>query len=207
MSATLKGTIREKLGSRSARVLCLQNQIPCCVQGEGADNINFSIDADELGTARRHHEHLFDIEFDKGDAETGMVRELHWDALGTVLLHVEFVRVVRGRKTEVEVELEFAGNPKGGVLNALHTHIAVSCLPSEIPDGIEVLVDDLEQGHPLTAGDVKLPKGVELAIPAETQIAVAVTVRADEAEVEDELEGDEGLDVPAGEGDDKPEDS
>ena len=202
MSTTLKGLVREKTGTRSARVLRLQNRIPCSIQGEGKENLELSIDGVEFATARRHHEHLFDIELDKGDAETAMVRELQWDTFGQVILHVEFRRVVRGQKTEVEVELEFTGHPKGGVLNHLLTHVPVRCLPSEIPDMIEVFVHSLEQGHPLFAKDLPLPEGVELALDGETQIAVVSAVRADDIETAteegEEVEGE----APAG---DEPE--
>jgi len=180
-STTLQGAVREKLGTRSARILRLQNRIPCSIQGEGMDNVALSIDNDEFLTARRHHEHLFEIQLDKGGVETTMVRELQWDTFGQRIQHVEFRRVVLGRKTEVEVELEFTGHPKGGVLNHLLTHVPVLCLPSEIPDSIEVFVDALEIGHPLFAKDLVLPPGAELAIDPETQIALVAHVRDEPA--------------------------
>ncbi len=191
MSSTLKGLVREKLGTRPTRVLRLQNRIPCSIQGEGKENVSLSIDNDAFRTARRDHVHLFDIELDKGGTETAMVRELQWDTFGQVIQHVEFRRVIRGQKTEVEVQLEFTGHPKGGVLNHLLTHVPISCLPSEIPDSIEVFVDALEIGHPLFAKDLVLPKGAELAIDPDTQVAVVATVREEPdepAEGEDEIE-------------------
>ena len=53
MSATLQGTDRQKVGSRWARRLRLQNQIPCSIQGEGKPNRDVSIDEDcrQLATA------------------------------------------------------------------------------------------------------------------------------------------------------------
>ena len=62
MSATLSGIVREKLGSRHARVLRLQGRIPANVQGGGREDVNFSIEEDVFLAARRHHEHLFDID-------------------------------------------------------------------------------------------------------------------------------------------------
>lgn len=201
MSATLNGTVRDKLGSRYARRLRLQNRIPCSIQGEDKANVDISIDVDEFLTARRHHEHLFDITLGS-DTETAMVRELQWDLLGQDIVHVEFQRVVRGRKTEVEAELVFIGHPKGGVLNHLVTHVTVLCLPSEIPDNIEVRVDGLEPGHPIFAKDLQLPENVDLAIDSETQVAVVSAVRAIEEEVPEEGDelGIEGIAaIPAGE--------
>ncbi len=188
MSANLKGLVREKLGSRWARRLRAQGRIPCCIQGEEKDNVDLSIDADAFAYARRHHEHLFDIALDQGDEETAMIRELQWDLIGDNIVHVEFRRVIRGQKVEVEVSLEFTGHPKGGVLNHLINQITILCLPSEIPDSIEAKVGEMEPGHTLHARDLILPENTEMMTDGEAQIAVVNIVRA----IEDEpVEGEE----------------
>ncbi len=199
MSATLQATVREKLGSRWSRRLRLQGRIPCSIQGEGKDNLDVSIDEEAFLTARRQHEHLFDLELDKGEPETAMVRELQWDLLGDTILHVEFRRVVRGQKTQVEVELDFTGHAKGGVLNHVLTQLSILCLPSQIPDSIEVRVDDLELGVPLFAKDVVLPEGAELVTDPDAQVAVVSVVKevADEP-AEGEEEGDGAAQPAAG---------
>ena len=199
MSATLQATVREKLGSRWSRRLRLQGRIPCSIQGEGKDNLDVSIDEEAFLTARRQHEHLFDLELDKGEPETAMVRELQWDLLGDTILHVEFRRVVRGQKTQVEVELDFTGHAKGGVLNHVLTQLSILCLPSQIPDSIEVRVDDLELGVPLFAKDVVLPEGAELVTDPDAQVGVVSVVKevVDEP-AEGEEEGDGAAEPAAG---------
>ncbi len=202
MSVTLKGTVREKLGSRWARRLRLDNRIPCSIQGENKENVDIAIDAVAFSTARRQHQHLFDIELDKGPTETAMIRELQWDTLGNEVVHVEFRRVVRGQKTEVEVALEFTGRPKGGVLNHLVSHLTIMCLPSEIPDNVEVSVEGLEEGHTIHAGDLELAEGFELVTDAETPVAVVTAVRGVE-EAPTEGEEEELGAIPAGPGTDE----
>jgi len=189
MSATLNGKVRDKVGSRWARRLRMQGRIPASIQGEGKPNLDIDIDEDLFLAARRHHEHLFDIELGK-ETETALVRELAYNSLGDRIIHVEFRRVVRGRKTEAEVELQFSGHPAGGVLNHLVTHIMISAVPTEIPDFIEVRVDELELGHPLLAKELILPAGVELASDPEEQVAVVNIVR--EVVEPTEEEGEEG---------------
>ena len=178
MSANLRAIPRDKLGSRHARRLRAQGRIPASVQGESQDVVNLSIEEYEFMTARRHHEHVFTIGLDQR-SETVMVRELQWDPFGESILHVEFRRVVLDRETEAEVELEFSGHPRGGVLNHLVTHVTIAAVPASIPDSIEVEVADLEIGHPLLARDLRLPAGVRLAMPPETPIAVANPIRED----------------------------
>ena len=192
MSATLKGIVRKKLGSRHSRYLRKQGRIPVSIQGDDKEHVHASIEEDTFLAARRHHEHLFDIELDAGGTETALVRELQWGPFSEEILHVEFKRVVRGQKTEVEVDLEFLGHPKGGMLNHLMTHITVMALPSQIPDKIEVKVDSLEEGAHLVAGDLVLPEGVDLATDADAQVANVTAVQAEAAEETEGEEGEEG---------------
>ena len=196
MSARLNAEMRDKLGSRWARRLRLQGRIPASIQGEGKDNLNIALDEEQFLTARRHHEHLFDIELGAGSTETTMVRELQWDQMGERIAHVEFRRVIRGQETEAEVELEFTGHPKGGILNHLMTHVTVRADPTNIPDSIEVFVDHLEVGLHLTVGDLTFPEGVRAGMPPETPVATVVVPRG---EIEEEVEPVEGVPVEAGE--------
>ena len=201
MTATLKTILREKVGSRACRKLRLQGMIPCSLQGDG-DHLNAAIDFDEFMAARRHHEHVFELALPNG-GETAMVRELQYDLVGDYIVHVEFYRVDLNKETEAEVSIEFAGHPKGGVLNHLMTHVTVAAIPAKIPDMIEVNVSELEPGHPLLAGDLPMPEGARLVTDPAAQVAVASAVRADAA---DEAEGEEGAEGEGAEGAaDKPE--
>jgi large subunit ribosomal protein L25 len=181
MTATLKTQLRSKVGTRAARVLRLQGRIPASLQGEGKPHIDLSIDEHEFLAARRHHEHVFQLDFEGGGSDSVMVRELHWHPLGDSIQHVEFRRVDLTRETEAEVMLAFVGHPKGGVLNHLVAHVTVAAIPSKIPDAIEVNVDAMELGKPLHASDLKLPAGVRLVTHPNVSIAVVVVVKEEVA--------------------------
>jgi large subunit ribosomal protein L25 len=201
MTATLHAILRDKLGSRWARRLRLQGRFPASIQGEGRDSLHLSLSDEEFSAARRHHEHVFSIEIDGAATETTMVREIQWDAFGDSIHHIEFRRVDLTRETEAEVNLEFVGHPKGGVLNHLVTHVTVRAVPTLIPDSIEVPVGELELGHPLLAKALRVPQGVTLVTPPETAIAVVVTIKeevaAPAAAAEVPVAGAEGEAAPA----------
>jgi len=198
-SLTIAAQKRPQVGSRHARRLRREGRIPCSIQAHADDpHLDVHVDEAEFLAARRHHVHLFDLDVE-GTIATALIRELAWNSMGDRIVHVEFRRVIRGQKTEVEVELEFIGHPKGGVLNHLVTHVPVKALPTAIPDSIEVRVDELEIGHPILAGDLVLPEGVELDMDPETQVAVVSVVRAIEEGAPAEGEVPEG-EAPAAEG-------
>ena len=191
MSTTLKADKREKVGTRNARKLRAEGRIPATLQaGDGQPHIDITIDEEEFLTARRHHQHVYTLDVG-GESETALVRELAWDVFGEKILHVEFRRVDLEKKTEVEVVLEFRGNPKGGLLNHLVTQVKISAKPQDIPDSIVVSIEGLEPGVHISARDLTMPEGVELAIDAETTIATINELRAAE-EPEPVAEGEEG---------------
>lgn len=188
-SITLESVKRDRVGSRAARKLRQAGRVPACIQAD-SDHPHVDLSLDEVAfiTARRKHVHLFDLAFDGGETEAAVIRELHWDAMGDRILHVEFKRVVRGVATEAEVELRFLGIVTEGRLNHTVTHITISCLPSQIPDEIEVKVGDMKAGDHLQAKDLVLPEGISLAVDPGLEIA---NVSVPQAEAETEGEGDE----------------
>jgi large subunit ribosomal protein L25 len=185
-SQVLKAQKRTQLGSRASRQLRAEGSLPANIQGEG-QHIDISIDEREFLAARRAHVHLYDLEVD-GQLESAVVRELQWDTFGDRLLHVEFKKVTRGVETESEVDLAFVGMPKGGVVNHLVDHVTIRCIPSLIPDALEVPVEGLEPGSHVKASSIRLPEGVSLAIDPEVDVATIVGG------------GDEGDEAPAEEG-------
>lgn len=197
--AKIECAVRDKVGSRSARRLRAMGRMVASLQAD-ADHghVDLHFDEAEFHTARRAHAHLFDLDFD-GNVESAIVRELQWDAFGDTLLHVEFKRVVRGQKTESQVPLRFVGNP-AGVLQHDINDVTISCIPSLIPDAVDVIVEGLEPGTHILAKDVTMPEGIELVMDPEAEIAVISELRSggDEPAAEGE-EGEEGL-APEGEG-------
>lgn len=191
MSATLDAARRDKLGTRASRKLRFQGRIPCSLVAEDNDPVALSIDEDQFLAARRAHEHLFDLDFGS-ESEAALVNELQWDTFTGRIQHVEFRRVVRGQKTESEVELTFKGNLKGGVLNHLVTHVTIESLPSQIPDGIDVSVDGMSEGSTIHAKDLVLPEGSALGMDPETVIAIISAVKVEAEASDDEEAAEEG---------------
>jgi large subunit ribosomal protein L25 len=173
----LKATKR-KTGTRAAKKLRLHGQIPASIQGGGKPNADVAIDERGFMAMRRKHEHVFEVSVEGADEETALIKEVRWDTTSERILHVEFRRIVKGQKTEVEVELVFEGHPKGGVTNHLVTHVTIRSLPQDIPDGIMVQMGGLEVGQVLHARDLVLPHGVELLADPNLPIANVAIPRA-----------------------------
>jgi len=182
-SEILKAGIRTSLGTRPARSLRAEGRIPASL---GADDkhphSDIHIEAHNFMATRRRHTHLYEIEVEgMTGLQMAVVRELQWDTFGESIVHIDFKRVQRDVKTDSDVELEFIGHPKGGILNHLVTHVKVRCVPLLIPDMIEVPVAHLELGGSVYLRELAAPEGVEILGQPDQKIAVVVMAAKPEA--------------------------
>jgi large subunit ribosomal protein L25 len=197
-SEILKATARTQLGTRHARRLRADGRIPASL---GADDkhphADIHIEAHNFMATRRRHTHLYDIEVEgMSGMQMAVVRELQWDTFGESITHIDFKRVQANVKTESEVELDFVGHPKGGIINHLVMHVTVSCIPSLIPDSIEVPVGHLELGGAVYLRELKAPEGVEILGNKDQKVAVVVMAAKPEIAATP-AEGAEGAAAPA----------
>ena len=196
-SSVLTAERREKVGTRASREVRSAGRIPASLQADQKSaHVDISIDERVFLASRREQVHLYDIDVD-GELSSAIVRELHWDAFGDNIIHIEFRRVQRGVEIESVVALTTVGQATG-VVNLLVSQIAIRSIPSKIPHGLEVDVKGLEEGVHITAADIEMPEGVSLAIDLETEV---VTISGMKEEVEEPteaaVEGGEGVESEA----------
>ena len=98
--------------------------------------------------------------------------------------HVDFQRVQKDKKLHMKVPLHFVNAEKspgvkdqGGVVSHVLNEIDITCLPDDLPEFVEVDLGNLAVGNSIHARDLKLPKGVELALgKAENPVVATVVV-------------------------------
>lgn len=94
--------------------------------------------------------------------------------------HLSFFSVAAHGAIEVEIRLNFVGEPQGvklngGMLDTVITSLAVKCLPDSIPEYIEIDVSNLGVGDAIHLNELNLPPGVA---PLATTNEVVVSVLA-----------------------------
>ena len=115
------------------------------------------------------------------------------------ILHVDFHRINLTRKIVVEVPLHATGSAVGvrigeGIVEQMLHDLEVECLPTAIPDHIEIDVSDLDIGDSLHVSDIVI-EGDDFSIVTDadrTVFAVAAPALVIE-EGEEEVEDEEGL--------------
>ncbi len=206
----LSAELREGTGKGVNRKLRAQGRIPAVLYGMQEETKSIVLDPHALN--RLLHKSgaglntLIDLSV-AGRNQTVLVKSLQRDPVSGAYLHVDFYRLDLTRKITVAVPVHLVGRPKGlesgGILDHPMREIEVECLPTAIPERIDVDVSALEVGDSLHVSDLVLPEGVALktdptlsvasvVLPASEEVAAPVTtvVEGEEPVVEGALPAD-----------------
>jgi len=133
---------------------------------------------------------LVDLTVD-GELDTVMIKDLTREILFRERFsHVDFLRVSMKEKISVQVPVhlsgEAAGARKGGVVQQALREVVLKCLPTEIPEQVELDISSLAAGQSLTVADLVVGEFLEvISDPAEVVVTVLPPrVEAEEAAAE-----------------------
>ncbi len=175
---------RTEFGKGGARRTRRAGKVPAVLYGHGEKPRHIALPAREFAAAIRHGgaNQLFNIEIsDGGGSALALPKAIQRDPIKDTYEHVDLLIVRRGEKVTVEVPVQLLGEAARDTL-IVHEHDTLSILAdaTRLPDHLEVSIEGLEAGSQITAGDVQLPSGVELA--AEPDLILAIVTGAPTAE-------------------------
>lgn len=216
VTAELTAQPREETGKGPARRLRRKGRIPAVVYGGDMETMEISVDEGEaihLFEEISIENTLVDLKVEGEDAPfRTLVREVQAHPFKHELIHLDFYRITEGRAIEVAIPVHLRGIPEGvresaGVLEQIVHELPVKCIPSEIPETIELDVTELGMHEAIHVSDVELAEGVQVLLDPERTICTVVSPKVvitepeevEEEEVEVELIGEEGEELPEGE--------
>jgi len=187
---------REESGKNVSRRIRAAGNIPAVLYGAERPTVPIVVPRRTIQDVFRHgasENTIFLLQRSESDQQRhARIREMQIDPVTREVLHIDFQRVLMDQKLRVSIPIEPVGTPKGvkdegGVLDFVTREVEVECLPGVIPGVFEVNVEALSIGDNVTAGELTLPKGVELIEDADRVIvSVAYPDRIEEEAEEDE---------------------
>jgi len=209
-TSVLSVASREPSGSRAARRLRREGNVPGIVYGGGSDAVTFQVDARALRLALQHAGAVLDLSIDGETATPVVVKELIRHPVGGEAVHVDLLRVRLDQAIQATVGLELVGADdapgvkEGGVLEHVTREVTVEALPNDIPDRLEFDVSEMVIGDTAMFSQLTAPANVKLFGDEDTVIATLTPPRLqieEEPEIEEETElvGEEGEEAPEGE--------
>ncbi|MCB1699363.1 MAG: 50S ribosomal protein L25/general stress protein Ctc [Pseudomonadales bacterium] len=198
----LHAEVREDLGKGASRRLRRHvDHVPAIIYGGDKDPQPLSLIRKDLEKALENeafYSHVLTINVGK-DKQKAILKDLQRHPARESVMHADFLRVDENRPVKVHVPIHFINEAKshgvktgGGIIQHQETDIEVQCLPSAIPEYIEVDMLKVEIGQIVHLSDIVLPEGVDsvaLALGEDHDLAVASIIAPRGASDADEEEG------------------
>jgi large subunit ribosomal protein L25 len=178
---------RTEFGKGGARRTRRAGKVPAVLYGHGEKPKHIALPAREFAAAIRHGgiNQLFNIEVGDGTTALALPKAIQRDPIKETFEHVDLLIVKRGEKITIEVPVQLIGEAaRNTLVMTEHDKLSVTADATRLPDHLEVSIEGLEPGSRVTASDVTLPTGTELA--AEPDLVIAMITAAPTA---DQMEG------------------
>ncbi|WP_020484788.1 50S ribosomal protein L25/general stress protein Ctc [Methylomonas sp. MK1] len=162
---------RSASGSSAAKVVRRQGKVPAVVYGGNGAPEMLLLDHNEVVKHLVHeavYSHVLDLKID-GKTEKAVLKHIQRHPAKPIVLHMDFMRVDETHKLKVHVPLHFineaisVGVKKGGLVTHAMADVEVLCMPSALPEFIEVDLAGVDVGSTIHLSDLVLPAGVEIA--------------------------------------------
>jgi len=192
----LNATKRDVVG-KQVKALRREGKLPAVIYGRHTEPVNINLDAHSasLALGKLTSSSLVTISVD-GTEYPALVREKQRDYIKNRLLHVDFLAVSMTELLRTNVNVRFFGiSPAVKDYNAVLVknleQLEVECLPTDLPESIEVDISALKRpGEGIRVRDVQVSDKVRILNDSDTMVAVATFAKVEE----------EGAAVPGAEG-------
>lgn len=191
----LQATLRPRTGKQAARAARRQGKVPGVLYGRARSAVALLLDEKEFTrrVARLEGSHLVRLESDAPDLQgrLALVKEMQRDPLTAQVLHADLYEVDLERKLRLRVPLHFIGKAvgveRGGILQPIQREVEVLCLPTDIPEFIEVDVSRLGIHDTVHVSEIRPPAGVEIQFDSDESLVTVLPPTVEEAKVAAEV--------------------
>ena len=164
----LSAQAREGVGKGAARELRRQGLVPAVIYGDKKEPVTISLaykDIYKAIYAGGFLSHTIDLDVD-GTTHKVIPRDYQLDPVKDFPLHVDFLRIGKNSKINVQVHVNFIneeaspGLKRGGTLNIVHHTLDLTVSADNIPEEVTVDLTGLDIGDTVHISSIKLPAGV-----------------------------------------------
>jgi large subunit ribosomal protein L25 len=185
---TLEVSRRERSGKEFAKKLRQDNKIPAVVYGGHKEPVAITVERKAVSDLIQKSEHgirsIFLLKMAGTDQQRhAMIKDMQMDPISRRMTHIDFVRVVMDEVVRLTIPVHLTGSSigvkEGGILDWQMRELHVECLPSAIPDKIDVDITDLGAHQQVRISDLTLPEGVKIEEDPHRVIVGVTTARAE----------------------------
>jgi large subunit ribosomal protein L25 len=197
----LEAQSREVTGKGAARMIRRNGMVPGILYGLQQDNRLLQIDERELRTVvntEGFESSLINLAIGDADSEIAIAKEIQREPISRKILHADFMRISLEQEITVHIPVISIGMPlgvrvSGGLQEFAHRELEIRCLPTVIPEHIELDVTEMVIGDFIRVSDINLEE-IEILDDPET---IIMTIRPPRlADVEEPVAEEMELEEP-----------
>ena len=214
--SNLEADLRTKTSGGSNNILRKQGMVPGVLYGGEEKNELISVSKKHLKILLDQENFLSNVlKIKIKDKKIDVLpREVSFDVVTDEPIHVDFLRMVAGKKIILEIPVRFInieqspGLKRGGVLNIVRRKVELKCPTENIPKELIVDLEGLDIGASIKISAIKLPENVVPTITGRdfviATVAAPTIVKEPEKPAEEAEEGAEAAGAEAGADGDAP---
>ncbi len=204
---TIAAQVREKAGKGASRAIRREGRVPAVIYGDKKEAISVHLEEKALRkmlSTGHMLNSVVEVQVEGGDTHRTLPKDVQFHPVTERPLHVDFMRLAKGQKIEVEIPMTFIdeeespGLKRGGVLNVVRHEIEVACIPSKIPGELVASLAGLDIGDSIHISQIALPEGVEVDY-GDHDFTVATVVAPSALKSQDDEDAEDEEDVGADE--------
>ena len=205
--SNLKAIKRENTSSGANNKLRSEGLIPAILYGGKDTNQNISVQKKDLKNLINSDTFLskvLELDID-GKKEKVIPRDVAFHVVSEEPIHIDFMRIVAGKKIILEIPVKFINHPdspglkRGGVLNIVRRKVELKCPAESIPNEITVDLAGTDIGTSIKISSVKLEENVVPAITDRDFVIATVASPTVMKEPEKPVEGEAATEGVEGE--------
>lgn len=161
---------RDDYGTNNNKRLRKSGFVPGVVYGGSKDQKHIKLSQKDLIINlknERFNSSILNLTIGKEKKQSVLLREVKFHPWRKEVLHVDFQRVSDNKEINVSVPIHFINEDKcigvkqsGGLISHILNELEIICLPQNLPEFIEVDLENLELGDSIHISQISLPKGV-----------------------------------------------
>ena len=197
----ISAEVREDKGKGASRRLRrLADLVPAIIYGGDKDPQPLTLIRKDLEKALENeafYSHVLTINVGK-DKQKAIIKDLQRHPARDSVMHADFLRVDDKTVVKVNVPIHFLNEEscvgvkmQGGIVQHQATDVEVQCLPGDIPEYLEVDMQEVETGQIVHLSDIALPEGVTstaLALGEDHDLAIASVIAPKGGSEDEDLE-------------------
>ena len=198
---------REGTGKGPARRVRMSGNIPAVIYGPQTKPKPVQVNLREFHSAWKTgggSSAIYNLDL-SGKTKKVLIRELQRDPVTSEIVHVDFHAISMSKPIHLSVPIRFIGTPvgvktDGGIMQTTMREFEIACLPTDIPEHIDIEVESLHIGESIHVRDIKIEKAKILDEEQRTIVVISAptVMKTTEEEAAEVAEGEaaEG-EVPA----------